>query len=103
MTVPANVLLFQEEATGYDVSQRAQESKTDEESRESSGKEVPEEPPGSPQKQQRQDRDEDEQVSQHQQPGDTPPPAVLIEVDEDGRETIISDHSTSAGFTSRTH
>lgn len=43
--------------------------------------------------------EEDELVSQHQQPGDKPPAAVLIEVDEDGRETIISDHSTSAAFT----
>ncbi|TNM95392.1 hypothetical protein fugu_016475 [Takifugu bimaculatus] len=94
---------LKEEATDYEVSQQAQESKTDEESGGSSGKEVPEEHPGSPQKQERQDTDEDElpteQVSQHQQPGDKPPPAVLIEVDEDGRETIISDHSTSAGFT----
>lgn len=31
--------------------------------------------------------------------GDKPPPVLLREVDKDGKETIISDHSTSAGFT----
>lgn len=66
----------------------------------SSGNEVPEEHPESPQK--GNDMDEDDpptgQVLHNQEPGDTPP-AILIEVDEDGKETIISDHSTSAGFT----
>lgn len=28
-----------------------------------------------------------------------PPPVLLREIDKDGNETIISDHSTSAGFT----
>lgn len=27
-----------------------------------------------------------------------PPPALLREIDADGNETVISDHSTSAGF-----
>ncbi|XP_008284569.1 protein kintoun [Stegastes partitus] len=27
-----------------------------------------------------------------------PPPVILREIDEDGKETVISDHSTSAGF-----
>lgn len=40
-----------------------------------------------------------EQVLHNQEPGDEAPPAVVTEVDEDGNETIISDHSTSAGFT----
>ncbi|KAM8917862.1 protein kintoun [Spinachia spinachia] len=30
--------------------------------------------------------------------GDQPPPALLREIDSDGNENIISDHSTSAGF-----
>lgn len=29
---------------------------------------------------------------------DKPPPALLREIDEDGNEKVISDHSTSAGF-----
>lgn len=40
-----------------------------------------------------------EQLFHNQEPGDEHPPAVLTEIDEDGNETIISDHSTSAGFT----
>lgn len=68
----------------------------------SSGNKVPEEHPESPQKQKGNDMDQDDpptgQVLHNQEPGDTPP-AILIEVDEDGKETIISDHSTSAGFT----
>lgn len=31
--------------------------------------------------------------------GDKLPPVILREVDKDGKEKIISDHSTSAGFT----
>lgn len=33
--------------------------------------------------------------------GDKLPPVILREVDKDGKEKIISDHSTSAGFTFR--
>lgn len=82
------------------MSQQAHQSKTDEPSGGSLSNKVPEETPGSPQKQ---DMDEDnlpaEQDFHKQEPGNEPPPAVLTEIDEDGNETIISDHSTSAGFT----
>lgn len=30
--------------------------------------------------------------------GNKPPPAILREIDQDGNETIIRDHSTSVGF-----
>lgn len=86
----------------YSVSQLAHESKTDVSIGESSGNEVPEEHPESPHRQEGNDMVEDDpptgQVLHNQEPGDTPP-AILIEVDEDGEETIIKDHSTSAGFT----
>lgn len=114
--VPANTCLPQEEATpsspcsvdmrvaeAYSLSQRAHESRTAEASGEGSSNEVPEEHPESPQKQEGKDNDQDdrpaEQVFHHQEPGDQPPPAVLTEIDEDGNQVVISDHSTSAGFT----
>jgi len=34
----------------------------------------------------------------HKPERDKPPPVLLREIDKDGNETIISDHSTSAGF-----
>lgn len=40
-----------------------------------------------------------EQLFHKQEPVEEAPPAVLTEIDEDGRQTIISDHCTSAGFT----
>lgn len=87
-------------AEDYSLSQQAQQSETEEASGGGLSNEVPEETPGSSQKQ---DMDEDdlpaEQAFRKQEPGHEPPPAVLTEIDEDGNETIISDHSTSAGFT----
>lgn len=70
----------------------------DEASEGRAGNEIPEEHSGSPQKQEREDMDEDD-LPAEQEPGDRPAPALLIEVDEHGNETVISDHSTSAGFT----
>lgn len=117
MKVPANVFLPQEEGppsspshTDGKVAEACslpqQESNPEEPRGGSSSNEVPEEHPGSPQEQEGTDEDEDEddlpaqqQVFQHQEPADQPPAAVLTEVDEDGKETVISDHSTSAGFT----
>ncbi|XP_071354561.1 protein kintoun [Trachinotus anak] len=53
-------------------------------------------------KQERNDMDEDdlptEQLFQTQEHDNKPPPAVLREIDKDGNETVISDHSTSVGF-----
>lgn len=50
----------------------------------------------------REDIDEDdlptEQIFHHPERGSKHPPVVLREVDKDGNETIISDHTTSAGF-----
>lgn len=40
-----------------------------------------------------------EQVLQTPEPDKTPPSAALREIDAEGNETVISDHSTSAGFT----
>lgn len=40
-----------------------------------------------------------EQVFHSQEPRDEPPPAALTEIDEEGNETVISNHATSAGFT----
>lgn len=39
-----------------------------------------------------------EQIFQTPGHDNKPPPAILREIDEDGHEKIISDHSTSAGF-----
>ncbi|XP_039993698.1 protein kintoun [Xiphias gladius] len=50
----------------------------------------------------REDMDEDdlttEQIFQIPEHDNKPPPALLREIDKDGNETVISDHSTSAGF-----
>eukprot|EP00064_Thunnus_orientalis_P016868 superscaffoldBa00003438_g16940 len=40
-----------------------------------------------------------EQIIQNPEPDKKPPPVLLREIDQDGNETVISDHSTSAGFT----
>ncbi|XP_040917084.1 protein kintoun [Toxotes jaculatrix] len=51
----------------------------------------------------REDMDEDdqpaEQISQTPEHDSKPPSALLREIDKDGNEKVISDHSTSAGFT----
>lgn len=39
-----------------------------------------------------------EQIFQTTEQDNKPPPVLLREIDEDGNEKIISDHSTSAGF-----
>ncbi|XP_068436801.1 protein kintoun-like [Clinocottus analis] len=38
------------------------------------------------------------QILHRPEPDNKPPPVLLREIDKDGKETIISDHSTSAGF-----
>lgn len=113
MKVPANMFLLQVEAASSSpgktdkkvakdssLSQQDHKSRTEEASGGSSSNEVPEEHPGSPQEQESKDEDElpAEQLLHSLEPADQPPPAVLTEVDEDGKETVISDHSTSAGF-----
>lgn len=54
-------------------------------------------------KQERENVDKDdlptEQIFHNPDHGNKPPPVLLREIDKDGNEKIISDHSTSAGFT----
>ncbi|XP_030575307.1 protein kintoun [Archocentrus centrarchus] len=54
-------------------------------------------------KQEREEMDEDdlpkEQISPSLEDNRKPPPVILREIDEDGNEIVITDHSTSAGFT----
>lgn len=54
-------------------------------------------------KQERENVDKDdlptEQIFHNPDRGNKPPPVLLREIDKDGNEKIISDHSTSAGFT----
>uniref|UniRef100_A0A3Q0T943 Protein kintoun n=1 Tax=Amphilophus citrinellus TaxID=61819 RepID=A0A3Q0T943_AMPCI len=54
-------------------------------------------------KQEREETDEDdlpkEQISPILEDNRKPPPVILREIDEDGNEIVITDHSTSAGFT----
>ncbi|XP_035850684.1 protein kintoun [Sander lucioperca] len=53
-------------------------------------------------KRERESVDEDdlltEQIFHNPEHGNKPPPVLLREIDKDGNEKIISDHSTSAGF-----
>ncbi len=39
-----------------------------------------------------------EQIFHEPEHNNKPPPVILREIDEDGNENVISDHSTSAGF-----
>lgn len=39
-----------------------------------------------------------QQIIKNPEPDKKPPPVLLREIDQDGNEIVISDHSTSAGF-----